>query len=343
MPKRAKPRPPFVDIPGERWRPFRDYVGYEISDWGRVRSFWGGAGQKGQGQRGLMATPKLIGGHVATSGHLGVALYHPGSRKADRFKVHTLVLEAFTGPCPPGLECCHGDGNPANNRLGNLRWDTPSENQRDTLRHGRHKNAKLTEADIPAIWTRLVAGETNVAIAKDYEVSGTAIAQIRSGKCWSHITCYLPGWPLVPPDRNDRQPTYIPDEFAKSEVEIWRPLPDWDAYRVSTWGRIMGCWEHKFGGWRGEMMRGEWRLRNLNSDKDGYQVFGVSAGDGSPRRTLKVHNAVLAAFAGPRPPRMVGCHNDGNPANNHAGNLRWDTQRANRLDQRRHAAAMAAI
>jgi len=58
--------------------------------------------------------------------------------------VHRIVLEAFVGPCPPGMEGCHNDGNPRNNVLTNLRWDTRSENQRDSIRHGTHSMARKT-------------------------------------------------------------------------------------------------------------------------------------------------------------------------------------------------------
>lgn len=51
--------------------------------------------------------------------------------------VHRLVLEAFIGPCPPGMEACHNDGNPRNNALSNLRWDTSENNSADKIRHGR--------------------------------------------------------------------------------------------------------------------------------------------------------------------------------------------------------------
>jgi hypothetical protein len=50
--------------------------------------------------------------------------------------VHSLVALAFLGPCPEGLECCHWDGDPGNNRPGNLRWDTSSANLLDRQRHG---------------------------------------------------------------------------------------------------------------------------------------------------------------------------------------------------------------
>jgi hypothetical protein len=36
--------------------------------------------------------------------------------------VARLVLEAFTGPCPPGCRATHLDRDPLNNRLPNLAW-----------------------------------------------------------------------------------------------------------------------------------------------------------------------------------------------------------------------------
>lgn len=55
--------------------------------------------------------------------------------------VHRLVLEAFVGPCPPGMECCHNNGVASDNRLCNLRWDTSSENKYDWVRSGTHHQA----------------------------------------------------------------------------------------------------------------------------------------------------------------------------------------------------------
>ena len=50
------------------------------------------------------------------------------------FLVHRLVLLAFVGPCPVGMEGCHFDNDATNNRLSNLRWDTLSNNQKDRVR-----------------------------------------------------------------------------------------------------------------------------------------------------------------------------------------------------------------
>jgi hypothetical protein len=55
--------------------------------------------------------------------------------------VHQLVLEAFVGPRPRGMESCHNNGNQTDNRLVNLRWDTKSENNLDRVRHGTHSES----------------------------------------------------------------------------------------------------------------------------------------------------------------------------------------------------------
>jgi hypothetical protein len=52
------------------------------------------------------------------------------------YRVHCAVLEAFVGPCPPGKECRHLDGNGQNNKLQNLKWGTRLENVQDSIKHG---------------------------------------------------------------------------------------------------------------------------------------------------------------------------------------------------------------
>lgn len=113
----------------ERWIPVRRYEGfYEVSDRGRVRSL--------QHRWGPRKTPLVLKVQRHPSGHLIVGLSDRTAKRTE--KVHHLVLEAFTGQCPPGMEGCHGDGNPENNVAGNLRWDTRAANLRDAVRHGTH-------------------------------------------------------------------------------------------------------------------------------------------------------------------------------------------------------------
>jgi hypothetical protein len=109
----------------EEWRAVSGFEGfYEVSDLGRIRS------TRRKGSAGGVISP-----HGSGQGHLKIHLYRDGKRACVAF-VHRLVLEAFVGPCPPGHEALHGDGNPAQNNLRNLRWGTKSENYADAVRHG---------------------------------------------------------------------------------------------------------------------------------------------------------------------------------------------------------------
>ncbi len=111
------------------------------------------------------------------------------NNKQAQVRPHKLVLEAFVGKRPIGMECCHNDGNPQNNHLSNLRWDTAKNNHADKVRHGttnRGENcgtAKLTGIQVDAIRqdTRL-----HRLIALDYGVRANTISRIKSGVRWKH-------------------------------------------------------------------------------------------------------------------------------------------------------------
>lgn len=122
---------------GEAWKPVRGHEGrYEVSDLGRVRSL---PQITSDGRR--LGT-KVLCGRPQRSGHLSVPL--TSASACRNALVHRLVLIAFVGPPPPGMHALHSDGDPANNRLSNLRWGTPSENSFDAVRHGVHPQARKT-------------------------------------------------------------------------------------------------------------------------------------------------------------------------------------------------------
>lgn len=125
-------------------------------------------------------------------GHLVVTLSKNGEL-TTRF-VHHLVLEAFVGPCPEGQEALHGDGNPANNSIGNLRWGTHQENVADSQRHGtqphgsKHMNAKLVEDDVREIRKAYEqGGETITSLARRYKVARSVIRTIVKRTAWKHV------------------------------------------------------------------------------------------------------------------------------------------------------------
>lgn len=125
----------------ERWLPIAGYEGYyEVSDQGRVRSL-DRVVKTARGQRRIRG--RLLSQSVAhEGGYVQVNLNRDGER--EHVYVHVLVLEHFEGPRPPGMEGCHGPGGSSDNRLSNLRWDTPSANQRDKRRDGTDHNANKT-------------------------------------------------------------------------------------------------------------------------------------------------------------------------------------------------------
>ncbi len=51
--------------------------------------------------------------------------------------VHGLVMLAFVGPCPEGLEVLHKNHQPADNKRTNLKYGTRSENLKMDYKRGR--------------------------------------------------------------------------------------------------------------------------------------------------------------------------------------------------------------
>jgi hypothetical protein len=91
---------------------------------------------------------------------------------------------------------CHNDGVPTNNSLGNLRWDTLSNNQHDRKKHGTNKQpcgeihcrAKLAEADVRKIREIYAQGtHTHKMLAEKFSVSTPTIANIINRMAWKHL------------------------------------------------------------------------------------------------------------------------------------------------------------
>ncbi len=171
----------YRDIPG--------YTGYQVGDDGSVWSRWErgrGPSVLGNEWRRLLPTP-------TKHGHVCVTIRR-GSDKRPRY-VHRLVLEAFIGPCPPGMEGRHfPDRDPANNNLSNLSWATHTVNMGDCLVHGTHNRgsrcgtAKLTEELVRLIRAKHAAGGvTQRQLARKYGASEAAVSNLLNRKTWQHV------------------------------------------------------------------------------------------------------------------------------------------------------------
>ena len=125
----------------EQWRPIPGYEGhYEVSDQGRVRSVTRILPHPVNGWKTYRG--KLLKQDVHKTGHISVWLSLDGQSRS--FLVHRLVLLSFIGTCPDGMEACHWNDNPGDNRLENLRWASRRDNNLDRVRNGIHPMAKKT-------------------------------------------------------------------------------------------------------------------------------------------------------------------------------------------------------
>jgi hypothetical protein len=127
----------------EEWRDVPNYEGlYQVSNHGAVRSCdrVATAGWP-RHIRGVQMSPQVF-----RTGHLYISLSRGGV--PAKMSVHRLVGFAFLADSYfEGAEICHGDGDPTNNHVDNLRWGTASDNQKDRIRHGTNRWASRTHCE----------------------------------------------------------------------------------------------------------------------------------------------------------------------------------------------------
>lgn len=181
-------------VKGVRFRQIPGMVGYAAGDDGSIWTRFMARGRGASGGKVLVLTDTWRKRKTTPMGkrrtHV-ITITQDGEPKL--YYAHRLILLAFVGPCPDGMECCHNDGNPENNRLDNLRWDTPKGNMADRTKHGRtltgsrSSNAKLTEVQVAAIRREYVPGKVGyTTLARKYGVSKILIRKIVGREIWAH-------------------------------------------------------------------------------------------------------------------------------------------------------------
>lgn len=165
----------------ESWRKVVGFEGfYEVSDLGRIRSL---ARMTPAGARGGRILKPMKSGR----GYLAVTLCLEGLKGRDY--VHRIVLTAFRGPCPEGMEARHfPDFHKTNNRLANLSWATSSVNAQDRDQHGeKHPSAKFCRVDVERIFDLKRSGCSQQAIGDWLGMAQTNVGLILRGKRWAHL------------------------------------------------------------------------------------------------------------------------------------------------------------
>jgi len=152
----------------ERWKPIPDYPDYRISDRGQVRSH----------KRGKTRIMSLF----TKTRYPRLSLYNRGHKRT--WRVHNLVMLAFVGPCPDGMEVCHNDGDRLNNDINNLRYDTKLNNEHDKTEAVRLRaSQKIRDAEVANIRRRYMAGNiTHDELANEYGVDRSSIGKLVRGK-----------------------------------------------------------------------------------------------------------------------------------------------------------------
>lgn len=160
---------------------------YEVSNLGRIRGL---PRRVPRGDQLMYVSGQLIRTPLKSSGYPHFKLANGDNSTYPM--VHQVVAAAFLGPCPPGYEINHKDGDKTNNRVTNLEYVTRQANIQHSIRNGlalrgeSSPNARLTEDDVRAI--RAAQGkQTAKELAKRYGVSHEYIPLIWRRKRWKHV------------------------------------------------------------------------------------------------------------------------------------------------------------
>lgn len=166
----------------EEWRDVQGFEGqFQISDLGRVRSM----------PSLTRKTARIIQPHFTENGYLRINLRKGGKRR--QLYIHRMVLLAFRGECPEGMEGCHDNGIKADCKLSNLRWDTRKNNEADKKIHGtdnegfRNGQCKMTESVVLEIKSLIASGMKGKDIAAKFDIHPNLVSQIKNNRKWSHI------------------------------------------------------------------------------------------------------------------------------------------------------------
>jgi Mor family transcriptional regulator len=164
----------------EAWRDIKDFRGYKISSWGRIK-------MANKFHLGL-----IMANQKTRSGHLKIILIGEDEERFTK-QVHRLVLEAFHGEKPFEHRPFHINSVKTDNRANNLKWVhllTPvykPVKKKMNAKGESHNRAKLTEKQVREIKALIGSGSKLVDLAKLYRISTTAIWNIKVKKTWRHI------------------------------------------------------------------------------------------------------------------------------------------------------------
>lgn len=167
-----------ADIEGEEWRNIEGYDDYQVSNFGRVKSFKQG--------KNFILKPRI--GH---DGYLLIGIYQQG--KQVWRKIHRVVAENFILNLDNKPQINHIDGCRLNNYVSNLEWCTASENTRHAYELGLAKSVQ-GEENYQASATNEIATYirdnperlSQSALAKKFGMTKSSVSLIQIGKTYKN-------------------------------------------------------------------------------------------------------------------------------------------------------------
>lgn len=115
----------------EKWKAISFASGFDVSDHGRVRCWFN------RKTKEWLDCPEIVPFAYDMKYVKVYLVTATTSKKTNQFFVHRLVALVFLGHPPKGKPwVCHKDGDPTNNKVGNLVWASPKDNSEDMVKHG---------------------------------------------------------------------------------------------------------------------------------------------------------------------------------------------------------------
>lgn len=151
----------------EEWRDIEGFPGYQVSNEGRVRTFWKKRHYpKGYGTyRYLGDEPMIMSVSDDGNGYMKLMLYSKITGRRHCKKVHKLVADAFL-PRPHDWydqeytvdHREHGPSGKLNNSVSNLQWMSRSDNIKKAYREGLC-NDRILRQNKPVVAINLLTGD----------------------------------------------------------------------------------------------------------------------------------------------------------------------------------------
>ncbi len=191
----------------ELWISVKEYNFYEISSHGRIRSLVRYSERKNVNNlKNVKSYTHKTGGRIIngwvkkskTGKPVCINVTLRDGTQGKEFRVHRLVLLNFIGDCPDGMEAWHNDGDPLNNKLDNLRWDSHFNNIHDMYIHNtkinppinrgsNHANSKLTEENVKEIRGSKRYRGFIKELSLKFKVNPITITRVLKGDGWNHV------------------------------------------------------------------------------------------------------------------------------------------------------------